>query len=166
MHDDLALPRWTYVPGLSKDHGGEADRETLERVKALVPVRFDRTVSVDDPALIYGLMLNDQNFFWECHEILEAIWKAALQNGHDRILLRSLIQIANANLKQIMIQPRAVARLFREALDELDELATRKKPCDGFAANYPFLDLAVRLRARLADPADTSPVMLLAHIGT
>jgi hypothetical protein len=166
MRDDLALPRWTYVPGLSKDHGGEADRETLERVKALVPVRFDRAVPADDPALIYGLTLNDRNFFWECHEILEAIWKAALQNGHDRILLRALIQIANANLKQIMTQPRAVARLFQEALVELDELATRKKPCDGFAANYPFRDLAVRLRARLADPADASSVMLLAHIGT
>ena len=165
MRDDLALPRWTYIPGRSTSLGG-ADRETLERVKALVPSRFDRGVPADHAALMYGLTLNDQNYFWECHEVLEAIWKAALQSGHDRILLRALIQIANANLKHIMMQPRAVARLLQDALDELDELATRKKPCDGFAATYPSRDLAARLRARLANPADASPVMLLAHIET
>ena len=157
MCDAVAFPRWVYIPG----KGGEPDRDTLERAKALVPSRFDRIVPADHAALIYGLTLNDDNFFWECHEILEAVWKAAPQGGRDRILLRALIQIANANLKQIMGQPAAVARLFAEALAELDELAVRQPDCDGIAAFYPAAALASVLLSRLADPADTSPVMLL-----
>lgn len=162
MCDDIALPRWVHVPG----RGSEPDRETLERVKALVPARFEKAVPSDHPALTYGLALNDQGFFWECHEILEAVWKAAPQGGRDRILLRACIQIANGNLKQTMKQPRAVARLFDDALAELDELKRRKKPCDGFAASYPAEALSAVLRSRLADPAATKPIMLNLHSST
>lgn len=148
---DLPLPRWVYVPG----KGSEPDRERLERVKVLVPARFDAVVPADHPALVYGLALNDRGFFWECHEILEAVWKAAPQGGLDRILLRACIQIANANLKHAMVQPRAVARLLAEAAAELDELAVRQSADDGFAARYP----APALRRRLQDPA--RPVHLI-----
>ncbi len=159
MIGNLALPRWTYVPG----RGGGPDRDTLDAVKVSVPPRFDRVVPADHPALIYGLTLNDKNFFWECHEILEAIWKAAQQGGRDKILLRACIQIANANLKQAMGQPHAAARLFAGALAELDELSVRQTNCDGIAAFYPAAALAAVLRARLANPAATEAVMLNSH---
>jgi Domain of unknown function (DUF309) len=143
MPDDLPLPRWVYVPGA----GGAADRESLDRVKALVPARFDQAMPPDHPALTYGLALNDAGFFWECHEILEAVWKAAAQGGRDRILLRACIQIANANLKQAMGQPRAVQRLLGEALAELDELARRRtsQQASGFADVFPVFAVRERL---------------------
>ena len=158
----LPLPRWVYIPGT----GTKPDRDTLDAVKVSVPQRFDHVVPADHPALLYGVALNDKAFFWECHEILEAVWTAAPQGGRDKILLRAMIQIANANLKHIMKQTRAVERLFEEALAELDELSRREKPCDGFAADYPVATLARMVRARLADPATTEPVMLNLHSGT
>ena len=160
MRDDLPLPRWVYIPGL----GGEPDRETLERVKALVPTRFDQSVPADHAALLYGIALNNGNFFWECHEILESVWKAAPQGGRDRILLRALIQIANGNLKQVMNRPRAVGRLYGEALAELEEFFVRVSDHDGFAVRYPAKALVIQLSAAMANLSDPSPVMLLAHI--
>jgi hypothetical protein len=150
---DLPLPRWVYLPG----RGNEPDRETLDRVKALVPDRFGRIVPAGHPALLYGLLLNDSGFFWECHEILEAVWKAAPQGGCDRILLRALIQIANANLKHAMDQPRAVARLILEAAAELDELAVRRPEPDSIAADYP----AAALRKRLDRADDAQPITIM-----
>ncbi len=134
------MPRWAYRPGI-----GEPDRETLERTKELVPSRYAHCVPSDDCALAYGLALNDAGFFWECHEILEAIWKLAPQGGCDRILLRACIQTANGNLKAKMRQTRAASRLFAEAALAVDELGRRDKNAGGFAAAYPATVLEVAL---------------------
>jgi hypothetical protein len=102
---NLTLPRWAYIPGV--DTG--ADHDTLAMAKALVPARFNGFVPARHPALRYGLGLNDSGFFWESHEILEAVWAAAPQGGRERILLRACIQIANANLKLRMGKSHAAA---------------------------------------------------------
>ena len=106
------------------------------------------------PALRYGIGLNDAGYFWEAHEILEAIWAAAPQGGRERILLRACIQIANANLKLRMQRPHAAGRLLGEAMAELDELRVRKATAagDGFADGFPTDTLADLLRGKLAGP--------------
>jgi hypothetical protein len=147
---NLALPRWAYVPGVET----EADHDTLAMAKALVPARFNGFVPARHPALRYGLGLNDAGFFWESHEILEAVWAAAPQGGRERILLRACIQIANANLKLRMGKPHAAARLLGEALAELDELRVRRATGAGagFADAFPSSALAALLRTKLAQP--------------
>jgi predicted metal-dependent hydrolase len=117
----MATPGWAYNPGT--DHA--PDREPLEIAKRLVPLRFDRFVPADDPAFRYGLALHDGGFFWEAHEIWEAVWKAAPMNGRDRLALRALIQIANAGLKRRIERPRAAARLIHETKGLLSELILR-----------------------------------------
>src|SRR5882724_10954097 len=137
---NLPLPRWAYVPGETI----EADHDTLWRAKALVPSRFGGFVPARHPALRYGIALNDAGYFWESHEVLEAVWAAAPQGGRERILLRACIQIANANLKLRMEKPHAAARLFGEALAELNELSVRKAigAGGGFADAFPTAALA------------------------
>src|SRR5947209_1076826 len=117
----MAMPGWAYNPGTD----GAPDREPLDSAKKLVPVRFDGFVAADDAAFRYGLALHDGGFFWEAHEIWEAVWKAAPMNGRDRLALRALIQIANAGLKQRQARPRAAARLIEEAKALLGELMSR-----------------------------------------
>ena len=151
----LSMPRWVYRPG----RDAAPDRDTLAQAKALVPEHFRCSIPVDHPALCFGLALNDAGFFWECHEILEAIWKAAPQGGRDRILLRACIQITNANLKAAMDQPRAAARLLAEAIAELDELKRREAAGDGFAAGYDPDRLAEAALLAKAD-LNTFPVLL------
>lgn len=136
---DLALPRWVHTPGET-----EPDNEMLSRVTALVPDRFDQFVPHDHPALRYALALNDAGFFWEAHEVLEAVWKAAPKGGRDRILLRACIQIANARLKQRLDRPRAVARLLDDARAELVELERRKASpsyLNSFAERFGMPDM-------------------------
>lgn len=144
----LPLPRWVYTPGGALP----PDEAVLAHAKALVPQRFDRCVPQDHPALAYALALNDAGFFWEAHEILEAVWRAAPQGGRDRILLRACIQIANAGLKHRLGRLRAVARLLAEAQAELDELALRENTPHGagFADGYPVAKLRQRLALMIA----------------
>jgi predicted metal-dependent hydrolase len=120
------MPSWAYNPGTDR----APDREPLEAVKQLVPVRFDGFVPADDAAFRYGLSLHDGGFFWEAHEIWEAVWKAAPMNGRDRLALRALIQIANAGLKQRQARRRAAERLLDEARTLLGELIARGGAAD------------------------------------
>src|SRR6202048_3496439 len=120
---NIPLPQWAYVPGETAE--AEADYETLAQAKLLVPSRFRGFVPARHPALRYGIALNDAGYFWESHQVLEAVWAAVPQGGRERILLRACIQIANANLKLRMNKPHAAVRLFGEALGELDALGAR-----------------------------------------
>jgi hypothetical protein len=152
---NLPLPQWAYVPGETAE--ADADHDTLWQAKALVPSRFRGYVPARHPALRYGIALNDAGYFWESQEILEAVWAAAPQGGRERILLRACIQIANANLRLRMLKSHAAARLFGEALGELDTLDLRKAAAggDGFADGFPTAALAALLRTKLAQPGLT-----------
>jgi hypothetical protein len=146
----LPLPGWAYVPGEPAD--SEPDYEALWQAKALVPAQFFGHVPTRHPALRYGIALNDAGYFWEAQEVLEAVWAAAPQGGRERILLRACIQIATANLKLRMRKANATARLWGEALAEVDQLLARRPPKagDGFADRFPAESLARLLKARLA----------------
>jgi Domain of unknown function (DUF309) len=150
----LAMPRWAYNPG--RDH--TPDREPLEIVKRLVPLRFERCVPADDAAFLYGLALHDNGLFWEAHEIWEAVWKAAPMNGADRLALRALIQIANSRLKQRQARQRAAARLIDEAAELLGELATRELA--GAPESVAGQLQRESLRAELGDRSLTTPTPL------
>lgn len=149
---NLPLPRWAYVPGATAE--ADADYDTLAQVMALVPSQFRDFVPARHPALRYGLALNDHGFFWELHQVLEAVWAAAPQGGRERILLRACIQIASANLKLRLLKPHAATRLLGEALGELDTLSLRKAVAggDGFADGFPTSALSALLKAKLAQP--------------
>ncbi|MBV9064743.1 MAG: DUF309 domain-containing protein, partial [Methylobacteriaceae bacterium] len=116
-----AMPRWPYNPGTDS----APDCGPLEVAKQLVPRRFERFVPAHDHAFQYGLALHDTGFFWEAHEIWEAVWKAAPMNGRDRLALRALIQIANAGLKRRQARTRAASRLIEEARGLIGELVAR-----------------------------------------
>ena len=146
----LPLPRWAYVPGISEKD--RADCETLARVTALVPARFQGYVPARHPALRYGIGLNDHGYFWEAQEILEAVWAAAPQGGRERTLLRACILIATANLRLRMRKAHVTVRLLGEALSELDALGLRSAGGDGFADRFPVAALTGLVEARLARP--------------
>jgi hypothetical protein len=148
----LPWPRWAYVPGEAA--GLDADYETLDLAKALVPAAFRGHVPARHPALRYGLALNDRGYFWESQEVLEAVWAAAPQGGRERILLRACIHIANANLRLRMQRLHSAARLFDDALGELRTLNTRKAAAagDGFVETFPVPALVALLQAKLERP--------------
>ena len=147
----LPWPQWAYVPG---ETAADADCETLDLAKALVPSAFRGYVPARHPALRYGLALNDAGYFWEAQEVLEAVWAAAPQGGRERVLLRACIHIANANLRLRMLRSHSAARLFGDALAELKALISRKAVAggDGFVESFPVPALVLLLQAKLGRP--------------
>ncbi len=145
----LPWPQWAYVPG--ETGAVDADYETLDMAKALVPSAFRGYVPARHPALRYGLALNDRGYFWESQEVLEALWAAAPQGGRERILLRACIHVANANLRLRMQKGHSAARLFGDALTELRALSARKVGAagDGFVESFPVPALTALLQAKL-----------------
>ena len=149
---NLPLPRWAYVPGETAE--AEADHDTLGRPRRWCRRAFATSSRRVIRRCATAFALNDAGYFWESQEILEAVWAAAPQGGRERILLRACIQIANANLRLRMLKPHAAARLFGEALEELDALGVRQATAggDGFADGFPTAALAALLEAKLAQP--------------
>lgn len=148
----LPWPQWAHVPG--ETGASDADSETLDLAKALVPSVFRGYVPARHPALRYGLALNDRGYFWEAQEVLEAVWAAAPQGGRERVLLRACIHIANANLRLRMQKSHSAARLFGDALAELKALISRKAVAagDGFVESFPVPALVLLLQAKLGRP--------------
>src|SRR3954470_11621122 len=73
------------------------------------------------------------------------------QAGRERTLLRACIHVAKANLRLRVGKPHAAARLFGEALSELNLLGERKAITagDGFVEGFPTAALARLLKAKL-----------------
>ncbi len=143
---EYRLPAHAHVPGT----GSEPDLAPLERIKQTGLPGVDADDWRGNVAYRYGWSLFDAGFFWEAHEIWEPVWHACAPNSRERLLLRALIQLANARLKQKMGKDNASARL----LDEADQLLAdvtgpnSDKPPPIMGVDVP------RLRQSLAGPEE------------
>jgi hypothetical protein len=99
-YSHLPLPGHHHVPG----SGSRPDMPPLAAGKA------------GPQAFAYGVDLFNRGYFWEAHEVWEAVWLAALPNSARRQGMRALIQMANAGLKREMGRPAAFARLAGEVV--------------------------------------------------
>jgi hypothetical protein len=104
---DIPMPSHVYIPGFSARHPAHL----FDSIKACVrgnipPDQLHRT-----KAFIAGRYYYDTGFFWESHEVLEAVWVQTRDPSPERDMVLALIQLANARLKVLMLQPRAAWRL-------------------------------------------------------
>ena len=54
----------------------------------------------DAPMYLRGIDLYNHEYFWECHEMLEAIWHAVGHETAQGQFLQGIIQVAAGNLKK------------------------------------------------------------------
>lgn len=108
--DKLPLPRAPHRPG----SGSQPDLTPLEAAKAAVPDRTESATWRANLPYRYGWRLFDAGFYWEAHEVWEAVWMACQPNSRERLLLQVLIQIANARLKRAMGKEQAARRLAQD----------------------------------------------------
>ena len=124
---DINLPSQTHVPG----SGSAPDLAPLEHAKGLTPAVTKADDWQDNVPYLYGHDLMRAGYYWEAHEVWEAVWLATPANGPERLLLRALIQNANAKLKSGMRRDSAVARLQAQVeelrLDLVARLGGRTK---------------------------------------
>ncbi|WP_227268300.1 DUF309 domain-containing protein [Roseobacter weihaiensis] len=104
---EIPLPPHVYVPGFSPRHAPTWFDDIKASVRPDIPPhQLHRT-----DAFIAGRTYFDAGFFWECHEVLEAVWMQTRDPSSERDMVLALIQLANARLKVLMRQPRAAWRL-------------------------------------------------------
>ncbi|MEP3278893.1 MAG: DUF309 domain-containing protein [Stappiaceae bacterium] len=101
-------PDWhvshAYVPGQTDRH----PEGFLDGLKTQIDLQsLDTSI-----AWKAGLHFLQNGYYWEAHEVLEAVWMAAPENSPEKIFVQAVIQRANAELKMRMERPRAAARLF------------------------------------------------------
>jgi hypothetical protein len=125
-HSTLPLPARRHVPG----SGSQPDAPPLAAARA------------DPQGLAYGIDLYNRGFFWEAHEVWEAVWLASAPNSGRRQGLRMLIQMANAGLKLAMGKPRAFARLAGEVAALARDADLAAEGLDVAAMAAAFADFA------------------------
>ncbi len=111
----MDLPDQPYLPGLTARPDEAA---------------FDGLKGVSEPlhscvAWRAGRRFFEAGYFWEAHEVWEAVWMAAPANSAERCLVQGMIQLANAGLKRRMGRVRAAERLDEMAGVILAEAVAR-----------------------------------------
>lgn len=108
------MPSWrpphAYVPGKTPRH----PEELFDDIKATAD-RIELSDIVTCQAWKSGLDFLADGYFWEAHEVLEAVWLACPPNAPEKLMVQAVIQTANAKLKKVMGREKACQRLKDEA---------------------------------------------------
>lgn len=102
------FPAEPYVPGRTPR---PSDDDGVHRIAREAPSPTDPAAWRHNRAWLAGLRLYRHGYFWEAHEVWEAVWVNTRPNSAERALVQGVIQLANAGLKQRMGRPGAARRL-------------------------------------------------------
>ena len=103
----IPMPPHAYVPGQNARH----PEDWFDAIKETVPSSVRVEDLHDTMAWQAGISYFNAGFFWECHEVLEAVWMHTPIPSPEREMVQAIIQLANARLKLLMDRPRATQRL-------------------------------------------------------
>lgn len=118
MHEargGIPLPPHAYIPGKTPRH----PEGWFDAITTAVPVGGPLAQLHLTQAWTAGLLYLERGYFWECHEVLEAVWMQAPQGSPEREMVQAVIQLANARLKLLMERPHATIRLCTMVQDHL-----------------------------------------------
>ncbi|WP_298920370.1 DUF309 domain-containing protein [uncultured Roseobacter sp.] len=107
LPEGVPRPPHVYVPGKTDRHPEDwFDGIKASALTAKTPQALHQTAAFQT-----GLAYLEAGYFWECHEVLEAVWLQTVVPSAERDMVQALIQLANAQLKLLMERPRATLRL-------------------------------------------------------
>lgn len=92
-----SLPPYAYVPGQNPHPLRHPQGHSF--YKPYGPQALPVADWRKHPAYLYGVDLYHQSFFWEAHEVWEALWKMATKNSPEHLFYQTLILNTAALLK-------------------------------------------------------------------
>ncbi len=111
---ERAFPPYAYVPGRQphplRDPNGHRHGVDEPSPGAVDPARWR-----DCPAFLHGVDLFNHGYVWEAHEAWEGVWRGCPPDSDAARLLRALIHLAAAGVKQREGRSRGVARHLAKA---------------------------------------------------
>lgn len=111
----IPKPRHVYIPGQTARH----PEDWFDEIKGSVQPGMSAAELERSAAFRAGLIYLDAGYFWECHEVLEAVWMETPEGSAEREMVQAIIQLANARLKLLMERPNAALRLCDMVSDHL-----------------------------------------------
>jgi len=126
---ELDLPPYRYVPGFSPHPTAHPEGHSYGRPEVdtvhLPPERW-----FEDEAYRAGVDLFNRGYYWEAHEMWEAVWHGCDKSRTQGLFVQGLIQISAALLRWHMGTERGTRKLYEDGREKL-ELALQESP-DGF----------------------------------
>lgn len=119
-YSSLSFPPYRYVPGIHPHPRRHPNGHSYGRAEPVATSNIGEQWPRSD-VYLFGVDLYNFAFWWECHEVFEAFWRAGPQTEHGRFF-QGLIHVAGANLKVCMGHYRAADRMRRTALARLESL--------------------------------------------
>lgn len=119
----LPLPAYAYIPGrMPKDE----HRRDIPKIKTIniSPKRW-----FENEAYVYGIDLFNHHYFYEAHEVWEALWMKVDRETVQGKFLKGLIQLAASRLKVLMGEAKPAERLSLKAR-ELFQIVLNSGKCD------------------------------------
>ena len=105
------LPSHVYVPGKTPRHAEDA----FEAIKADLSVDIPTQYLCDTDAFHTGMFYLESGYYWEAHELFEAVWMLCPTDAPERSFVQGIIQVANACLKRKMDRPKAANKIIKLA---------------------------------------------------
>ncbi|WP_300033550.1 DUF309 domain-containing protein [uncultured Roseobacter sp.] len=105
--EGIPVPPHRYIPGKTPRH----PEGWFDPIKKSVHAGTPAVELHETEAFVAGRAYFNAGYFWECHEVLEAVWLQAPDSSAERDIVQAIIQLANARLKILMGRPRAALRL-------------------------------------------------------
>lgn len=115
------LPRYRFVPGRSPHPRRDRQGHSYGRPEPKAE-RVERSAWKTSRAYLFGIDLYNLGYFWESHEVFEALWHAAGSDSAEKQFFQAIIQIAASNLKFFMDADSAGRALAERALTKLSDL--------------------------------------------
>lgn len=151
---ERALPAYRFVPGLLphpiRDPGGHSYRSVRSQVHPFWSPDQWRALE----AYLRGVDLFNRFYFWEAHEVWEALWKSHPPQTDPARLIQGLINLAASLLKLHMQEASSSQKLWRAASGQLNPFRDR---------HWMGVDV-VQLRKKVDDylrPIDQGKIPLL-----
>lgn len=119
---DRKLPPYSYVPGVSPHPVSDPNGHSFQM--PLVSAPAGEMAEIDEEkAFRWGCDLFNQGYYWESHEVWEALWHKAGRSGPEADFLKGLIQLAAAGVKAREGQVHGVERHAKRAVELFRQVA-------------------------------------------
>ncbi len=86
---------------------------SLDHAKRVIEETFEK-----DEAISQGISYFNNERFWECHEVLEGVWKKCI-NGEEKLLVQGLILVAAGLVHYQKDEDEVCISIFNRAMEKL-----------------------------------------------
>jgi len=147
------FPAYRYVPGKTPHPTRAPDGHSVGH--ELAPIAIDEQTWRGCDDYLHAIDLLNHAYYWEAHEVLEAIWLGSGRDSPIGVFTQGLIQAAAALLKDSMGESGPATRLASAAAEKLGAGPAIMLGVDTRA-------LVGALQATVAHAADARPIVTLA----